>query len=130
AYHRSTNANYTLTARTNDGTGSGWAGAEHNDWSQLDVNGVAERAIDKARRSRNPVAIEPGRYTVIFEPEAAGDLIPLVRGALQARSADEGRSAFSAPGGGIKVGQNIMDERVTILSDPAHPLLLGTPFDG
>ncbi|HEX7122471.1 MAG TPA: TldD/PmbA family protein [Gemmatimonadaceae bacterium] len=130
AYHRSTNANYTLTARTNDGTGSGWAGAEHNDWNQLDVNGVAERAIEKARRSRTPVAIEPGRYTVIFEPEAAGDLIPLMRGALQARSADEGRSAFSAPGGGTKVGQKIMDERVTILSDPAHPLLLGTPFDG
>src|SRR4030095_10645612 len=29
AYHRSTNANYTLTARTKDGTGCAWAGGGH-----------------------------------------------------------------------------------------------------
>src|SRR5678816_3493653 len=33
AYNRATTANYTLTVRTNDGTGSGWVGAEHPDWS-------------------------------------------------------------------------------------------------
>ena len=73
AYHRSTDANYTLTARTNDGTGSGWAGATENDWSKLDFAGVAKRAIDKARASRNPVALEPGRYTVVLEPDATSD---------------------------------------------------------
>lgn len=129
AYHRGTNANYTLTARTNDGTGSGWAGMEHNDWRQIDFEAVAQRAIDKARRSRNPVAIEPGRYTVIFEPEAVANLVSLIGGALQARAAEEGRSAFSRPGG-TRVGEKIMDERVTLVSDPADPLILGTPFDG
>ncbi len=130
AYHRSTNANYTLTARTNDGTGSGWAAVEDNDWNQLDFDAVARDAIDKARRSRNPVAIEPGRYTVIFEPEATANLVSVMRGALQARSADEGRSAFSKPGGGTKVGEKIVDERVTISSDPRDPLVLASPFDG
>lgn len=130
AYHRATSANYTLTARTKDGTGSGWAGDDQHDWSRLDFDGVARRAIDKARQSRNPVAIEPGRYTVILEPEATGDLIPLLSGALQARSAEEGRSAFSKPGGGTRVGEKIMDERVTLISDPADPMLLGSPFDG
>lgn len=130
AYHRSTGANYTLTARTTDGTGSGWAGDDQNDWNRLDFEGVARRAIDKARRSRNPVAIEPGRYTVILEPEATGDLIPLLAGALQARAADEGRSAFAKSGGGTKVGEKIVDERVTLVSDPADPLILGAPFDG
>ena len=46
----------------------------------------AARAIDKARLSRNPVAIEPGRYTVILEPQAVGDLVQLIAGALQARA--------------------------------------------
>lgn len=128
AYHRSTNANYTLTARTNDGTGSGWAAAEDNDWNAIDFGAVAEQAIDKARRSRNPVAIEPGRYTVIFEPEATGNLVSVMRGALQARSADEGRSAFSKAGG-TKVGEKILDERITLSSDPRDPLVLGSPFD-
>jgi len=61
AYHRATNANYTVTARTSDGTGSGWAGAEHPDWRQLNIAEVSARAIEKARLSRNPVAIEPGK---------------------------------------------------------------------
>ncbi len=129
AYQRATDASYTLTARTADGTGSGWAGAQENDWSKLDFEGVAKRAIDKARASRNPVAIEPGRYTVILEPDATSDLIPLMANALNARSAEEGRSAFAKGGGATKVGEKIMDERVTIRSNPADPLLLGNPFD-
>ena len=130
AYHRSTNANYTLTARTTDGTGSGWAGADENDWTKLDFESVAKRAIEKARVSRNPVALEPGRYVVVFEPDATSDLIPLMAGALQARAAEEGRSAFAKAGGGTKVGEKIVDERVMFLSDPADPLVLAAPFDG
>ena len=129
AYHRSTSANYTLTVRTNDGTGSGWAGADENDWNKIDVTDVANRAITKARASRNPSAIEPGRYTVIFEPQAVSDLIGSVRGAMNARSADEGRSPFSKPGG-TRLGERIMDTRVTLLTDPADPQILGAPFDG
>jgi predicted Zn-dependent protease len=130
AYQSSTSANYTLTVRTTDGTGSGWAGADHPDWSRLDVKAVAERAIEKARLSRNPVAIEPGRYTVILEPQAVGDLVQLLAFSLDARSADEGRSAFSKQGGGTKVGEKVVDERVTLLSDPADPQLLSNIFDG
>ncbi len=130
AYHRGTSANYTLTARTTDGTGSGWVGSESTDWSAIDFQSVADRAIDKARRSRNPVGIEPGRYTVIFEPEATANLVSLMGGAFQARSADEGRSAFSKAGGGTRLGEKIVDERVTLLTDPADPLILGSPFDG
>ena len=129
AYHRGTTANYTLTARTNDGTGSGWVGAEDTDWGKLDFKSVADRAIEKARRSRSPVALEPGRYTVIFEPEATANLVGLMGNAFQARAADEGRSAFAKPGG-TKLGEKIVDERVTLYSDPADSLILASPFDG
>lgn len=130
AYQASTSANYTVTVRTTDGTGSGWAGADHPDWSQLDVRDVAQRAIQKARLSRNPVAIEPGRYTVILEPQAVGDLVQLLAFSLDARSADEGRSAFSKQGGGTKIGEKVVDERVTLFSDPTDPQLLSNAFDG
>ena len=129
AYHRGTTANYTLTARTNDGTGSGWVGAEDTDWAKIDFQSVADRAIEKARRSRNPVAIEPGRYTVIFEPEATANLVGLMSNAFQARAADEGRSAFSKAGG-TRLGEKIVDERVSLYSDPADALILSSPFDG
>lgn len=130
AYNRATTANYTLTVRTDDGTGSGWAGAEHPDWKQIDFPGLATHAIDKARLSRNPVAIEPGRYTVILEPQAVGDLVQLMGFALAARAADEGRSAFAKQGGGNKIGEQIVDKRVTIFSDPQDPQLLAQPYDG
>ena len=129
AYRRNTSANYTLTVRTNDGTGSGWAAADHPDWSQLDAANVASRAVDKARASRSPVALEPGRYTVILEPQAVGDLVQLISNYADARSADEGRSPFVKQGGGNKVGEKICDPRVTIFSDPADPQLLGQPWD-
>jgi predicted Zn-dependent protease len=130
AYFPSTSANYQLTVRTSDGTGSGWAAADHPDWRQIDFKAVSDRAIEKARASRNPVAIEPGRYTVILEPQAVGDLVQLLAFALDARSADEGRSAFSRQGGGTKIGEKIVDPRVTLFSDPADAQLLGQPWTG
>jgi len=130
AYNRGTVANYTLTVRTNDGTGSGWVGAEHPDWNKLDFASLSARAIEKARLSRNPVAIEPGRYTVIFEPQAVGDLVQLMEFYLGARESDEGRSPFTKQGGGNKIGEKIVDPRITILSDPRDPDLLSQPYDG
>jgi predicted Zn-dependent protease len=132
AYFRNTSANYQLTVRTTDGSGSGWAAADNQDWAHLDFKSVAERATEKAKLSRNPVAIEPGKYTVVFEAQAAGDLIQLIGNQADARSADEGRSPFSKPGkeGGNKVGEKMFDERVNIYADPQDPQLRSQPFDG
>jgi predicted Zn-dependent protease len=130
AYFRQTSANYQLTVRTTDGSGSGWAAADNQDWSHLDFKSVAERATEKAKLSRNPVAIEPGKYTVVFEAQAAGDLIQLIGNQADARSADEGRSPFSKQGGGNKVGEKMFDERVNIYADPQDPQLRSQPFDG
>jgi predicted Zn-dependent protease len=130
AYHRSTSANYQLTVRSTDGTGSGWAAVDEHDWAKIDFNAVSARAMEKARLSRNPVAIEPGRYTVILEPQAVGDLAQLIINYADARASDEGRSPFVKPGGGNKIGEKIVDERLSIISDPSDPILLGQPFDG
>lgn len=130
AYHRGTSTNYTVTVRTADGTGSGWAGAEHNDARQVDYAAVSRRAIEKARASRNPVAVEPGRYTVILEPQAVGDLCQLIGFYADARATDEGRSPFVKPGGGTKIGEKILDERISIYADPFDPMVRAQPYDG
>jgi predicted Zn-dependent protease len=129
AYHRTTDADFSVTARTPDGTGSGWARAGARDWGRIDPEAVGRIAAQKAVASRNPQAIEPGLYTAVLEPQAVNDLIPLLGGALNARNADEGRSAFSKPGGGNRIGEKVADERVTLYSDPGDPALLGRPFD-
>ncbi|HTG53410.1 MAG TPA: TldD/PmbA family protein [Gemmatimonadaceae bacterium] len=121
AYGRLTSSSMTTTVRTADGTGSGWAGASHSDWSKIDASALGQHAMDKALRSRDAVAIEPGRYTVVLEPTAVGNLIQLLGFAMNARNADEGRSFFTKPGGGNKIGLKVVDERVTLTSDPADP---------
>ena len=129
AYHRGTSTNYTVTVRTKDGTGSGWAGAEHPDWRQVNFAEISGRAIQKARDSRNPVAVEPGRYTVILEPQAVGDLVQLMAFYLDARAADEGRSPFTKPGGGNRIGEKVIDSRLSLIADPFDPAVLAQPFD-
>jgi predicted Zn-dependent protease len=128
AYARTTGAALTTTVRTPDGSGSGWAGASHHDWSRIDAAALGARAAEKARASRAPVAIEPGRYTVVFEPTAVGNLVQFIANALNARSADEGRSFFSKQGGGNKIGTKVVDERITLVSDPFDPDVAGSPF--
>ncbi len=129
AYHRSTDADYSVTARTPDGTGSGWARAGARDWNSIDAASLGRIAAQKAVASRNPQTIEPGLYTAVLEPQAVNDLVPLLGNALNARNADEGRSPFSKAGGGTRIGEKVTDERVTLYSDPTDRSLLGQPFD-
>ena len=129
AYHQNTDAAFSMTSRTPDRTGSGWAAAGARDWSRIDPVSIGRVAAQKAVASRNPQAISPGLYTAVLEPQAVNDLVPLLANALIARSADEGRSPFSKAGGGNRIGEKVVDDRVTLYSDPADPLLLGRPFD-
>ena len=128
AYHRNSDADLSITARTPDGTGSGWSSMGARDWNAVDAAALGRVAAQKAVASRNPKAIEPGLYTVVLEPQAVADIMPQLIGAFNARSNDEGRGTFSKPGGGTKLGEKIADERVTIYSDPTDPQLLAQPF--
>jgi|RhiMethySRZTD1v2_1073278.scaffolds.fasta_scaffold00361_28 predicted Zn-dependent protease len=130
AYHQSTDATFEMTSRSPDGSGSGWAAGGARDWNRIDPASIGRIAAQKAVASRNPQAMPPGLYTAVLEPRAVNDLIPLLGNALNARNADEGRSAFSKPGGGNRIGEKVVDERVTLYSDPADTALLGRPFDG
>ena len=129
AYHASTDVDLGVTARTPDATGSGWASGGARDWSLLDPAALGRRAAEKAVASRNPVAFEPGMHTAVLEAAATATLVPSVAGAANARNAAEGRSVFSKPDGGTKLGEKIVDSRVTLFSDPADPDLLAQPFD-
>jgi predicted Zn-dependent protease len=130
AYARATGVSFTTTVRTPDGTGSGWAGGGENDFSRMNFAQLGERAIRKAELSRNPRAVEPGEWTVILEPTAVANLVNLMVFGMNARNADEGRSFFSKQGGGNKIGEKFLDERITITTDPSDPRTAVIPFSG
>ena len=129
-YCRTTDASFSVTARSATGAGSGWASNNSRDIAEVDYAAVGRRAIAKAQASREPRRLEPGVYPVILEPLAAADFLPFAVYCMDARQADEGRSFFTKPGGGNKIGEKVIGENVTVLSDPARPEILGSPFDG
>jgi len=130
AKHRRTVASFTMTVRTPDGTGSGWAGSEETAAREVDAARVTRVAIDKAVRSRAPKTLAPGDYTVVLEPAAVSNLLDYFIQALDARTTDEGRSFFSKPGGKSKVGEQLFAKKISLVSNPHDPKTPGAAFDG
>ncbi|WKD49473.1 TldD/PmbA family protein [Microbulbifer spongiae] len=119
-YHAFTAANFTVTMRTENGLGSGWAESDVTDFAAMNTGSTSSVAIDKALMSQKARALEPGKYTVILEPNAVSGLMGYMLGGFNARSADEGRSFMSKKGGGNRIGEKMFDKRVHIYSDPAN----------
>ena len=128
AYFESTNVNFSVTVRTSDGKGSGWALRDFNDVQKLDTKTTSQVAMDKALMSKAARGIEPGKYPVILEPAASIGLLQNMMFNMAARRADEGRSFFTKEGGGTKIGEKIVDERVTIYSDPTDLRIPVSPW--
>lgn len=129
AYHTWTSSSFTCTARTADGTGSGWAGTSSNRAADVDAGALAQIAVDKAVRSAKPAKLAPGRYTVVLEPAAVASLLQFLQNSLNARRADEGRSFFAKAGGGTRVGEKLFPDTITLRTDPSDPQLAVSPFD-
>ncbi|QJD79821.1 TldD/PmbA family protein [Spirosoma rhododendri] len=130
AYYPSTNVNFSLTVRTPNGKGSGYVTRGYSDFTKLDTASATRIAMQKAQASADARALEPGKYTVILEPTAGSVLIENIYADLDARSADEGRSYFSKAGGKSRLGDKIVDDRITIYSDPTNPELPASPWSG
>ncbi len=124
-----TTARLTMTARTTDGTGSGWAGDERVAAGEIDAAAVARRAVDKARASEKPASAKPGAYQVVLDPACVAELLGFFLEALDARLADEGRSYFSKKGGGSKIGERLFAKGLTLKGDPFDAATPAAPFD-
>ena len=64
---------------------------------------------------------------MILEPQAVSDLIGFFTGAFDARTAEEGRSAFSGKDGKTRLGEAMFSERLNLYSDPMHAELPAAP---
>jgi predicted Zn-dependent protease len=135
-YCASTDAECSITVRDPRGRGSGWAGASSYDWGTIDPLALTRRAREKCVRSRDPVAVEPGRYTVVLEPQAVGDLVGRIiyPGGMNLNRffAEMGQGPFADPArqGFSKLGLKVVDQRITIGHDPEDLQLGVCPFQG
>lgn len=77
-YGRVTDCNLSTTVRTPEGTSSGWASQPAVRIEDIDGAAIGKVAVEKCARWRNPKKLEPGKYTVVLEPTAVGDLVQLL----------------------------------------------------
>ena len=124
-----TSLDFTCTIRTEDGRGSGWVKRSARDLARFDPREAADVAIEKALRSVDAKALEPGRYTVVLEPAATSDLLAFMFNGFDARRADEGRSFLSKAGGKNRMGDKLFDDKVNIWTDPWNPDVPVLPWD-
>ncbi len=123
AWHAETMAQLSITAMAGDS--SGWAKASAVSHASIDPLALARSAAEKARLSRDPQEIPPGRYTVILEPAAVLDLVGQMFGDFSATAVADSRSFLTD-----RVGKKLFGENIQIADDAAHPLQAGVPFDG
>jgi predicted Zn-dependent protease len=115
-----------LVGRTADGTGSAWVGAPSITPSLAEMEQEIWRRLEWAKRQ---IALEAGRYEVIMPPSAVADMMGMFSfGGLSGQDAEDGRSVFSADGGGTKVGERIAALPFTLYSDPTESGVECTPF--
>jgi predicted Zn-dependent protease len=127
SYERSSLISLAMTARTPDGGSSGYFLRNHFNVNQFDSQRVAREAIRKAIESQEARPLPAGVYSVILEPQAVADLLgSYLASAFDSRQADEGRGAFSAPGGKTRLGERMFDSRINFYSDPWHPVVPGS----
>jgi len=129
AYNKGSDVTFSVTTRNQEGTASGYAARGFTDVKKMDTYAATKYAAGKCQSSSGAKAIEPGKYTVILEPVAATYLLEnMFR--FDARSAEEGRSFLSKKGGGTRLGEQLMDPKVNIYSDPFNPDLPSTTWSG
>ena len=129
-YGRTTDAHLSTTIRNSDGSSSGWASQPAVRIEDIDGEAMGKTAIDKCLKWKNPKRLEPGKYTVVLEPTAVGDLVQLMGFNMLARSAEEGRSFLSKKGGGTLLGEKLFPESITLRTDPRNKLYSVLPWGG
>ncbi len=129
-FHESADSQLTTTIRMADGSSSGWAGQPSLKLSEIDSAKLAMVASDKCAKWKNPQRLDPGNYTVVLEPTAAGDIVRLITGGFNARNTEEGRTFLSKRGGGTLVGEKVFPEYITLKNDPFDGHQPAMPWSG
>ncbi|MDP4220980.1 MAG: TldD/PmbA family protein [Bacteroidota bacterium] len=124
-----TRTTFSTTMRNEDGSSSGWNKSASQAIARLNPDRTINRAAEKCEAWSSPKEMDPGVYKTILEPSAAADLVQQFIWSLNAREAEEGRSAFSRPGGGTALGEQLFSDKISISSNPNHPLVPSGIFD-
>ena len=127
-HHDQPSGTLELNAKSPDMTRSAWAGRATRDFTDVDPAAIDAELARRLRWAERKVELPAGRYETLLPPTAVADLLIYQLWSSSARDAAEGRTVFSKPGGGTRVGDTLSELPLTLRSDPHEPGLEAAPF--
>lgn len=126
--HVQPTGHYACTGKPEDLSTSAWVGGATADFAGVDAHEMGRELTRRIGWATRRVELPAGRYDTILPPTAVADLMIDAYWSAGARVAADGQSVFSKPGGGIRVGDRIARETVSMRSDPSYAGLEAAPF--
>ncbi|WP_406016611.1 metallopeptidase TldD-related protein [Streptomyces sp. NBC_00984] len=117
-----------LNAKSPDRTRSTWAGRSTRDFKDVDPAELDAELAQRLRWAERRIELPAGRYETLLPPTAVADLLIYQLWSSTARDAAEGRTVFSKPGGGTRIGETLSELPLSLRSDPHAPGLESAPF--
>jgi predicted Zn-dependent protease len=117
-----------MNGKSRDYSRSAWVGMATVDFSDVDAATLDGQLSQRLGWARRRLDLGAGHYTTLLPPSAVADLMIYLYWSAGARDAHEGRTVFSKPGGGTRVGDRLTEVPVTLKSDPTAPGLQSAPF--
>ncbi|MGA5183293.1 metallopeptidase TldD-related protein [Streptomyces pseudogriseolus] len=126
--HDQPNGTLEINAKSPDRTRSAWAGRSTRDFKDVDPAALDADLAVRLGWAQRRLELPAGRYETLLPPTAVADLLIYQFWSASGRDAAEGRTVFSRPGGGTRVGERLTELPLTLRSDPAEPGLESAPF--
>jgi predicted Zn-dependent protease len=117
-----------MNGKSADFARSAWTGAATRDFTDVDLAAMHGELAERLGWAERRIDLPAGRYNTILPPSAAADLMVYLYWSTGARDAHDGRTVFSKPGGGSRVGESLTSSPLTLRSDPDEPYLECSPF--
>ena len=117
-----------LNAKSAEPGGSAWAGQATRDFTDVDVAAITAGLGQRLDWARRQIELPAGRYQTLLSPSAMADLFIFLYWSAVAKDALDGRTVFSKPGGGTRIGERLASLPVTLRSDPGDAGLRCAPF--
>ena len=117
-----------INAKSAEPGGSAWAGQATSDFTDVDVAAITAGLGQRLGWARRQIELPAGRYQTLLSPSAMADLFISLYWSAVAKDTLDGRTVFSKPGGGTRIGERLASLPVTLRSDPGDTGLRCAPF--
>lgn len=118
--HQQPNGHYGVTGKPADLSASAWVGGATRDFAGVDPLALDAELRQRLARAERRVDLPAGRYDTVLPPTAVADLMIYAYWLAGARQAHDGQSPYGRPGGGTRIGEALVDERVRLFSSPTY----------